>query len=409
MNRNLAFVGLSLLLACLPARPASACQYNVRDIGFIDLGVEPYRLYVYINADTSEHIITTIRQVATAALLDSNVVPELVNLSQPARHPAARYVDLWQIKSFPAAVLVSPDDQSLPVALPAPEPAFKQTLWAAMEKIVSSEKREQIVHQTSSAFGAVLLIQTANASDNEKAHQAASRAIETIGSQMKMMPKPIEHPPVLIALGPDSYAAESILLWSIGLEPDKINEPCVIVLYGRARRIGPVLKAEQITELRLTNILSVIGADCECGLDRRWMLGTELPVRWDQNTRTQVAKALGFDPESPLVKAEVRQILGRGPFMAGTLDELDSSAPVSFGYREFVVEFNPSAEASPAEPKPLETIEPPLPEAPQPLQQPLPVAQSYPGLRYQVFVLAGLGAAVLFAGVAIILVRVKRK
>jgi len=126
---------------------------------------------------------------------------------------------------------------------------------------------------------------------------------------MKLMPKFIEDQPALIIIEQQFLSAERSFLWSLGLDTDRITEPVVAVLYARARLMGPVLKGKMITKNILTNIVAVIGADCECGLDRRWMRGRILPVKWDADMQTRVAKSLGFDPENPMVKLDVSRIL----------------------------------------------------------------------------------------------------
>ena len=50
------------------------------------------------------------------------------------------------------------------------------------------------------------------------------------------------------------------------------------------------MKGEEITEPNLTGILSIIGADCECGLDVSWTQGTPLPIRWDEKLHAQAAR-----------------------------------------------------------------------------------------------------------------------
>jgi len=126
---------------------------------------------------------------------------------------------------------------------------------------------------------------------------------------MKMMPKTITEPPVLVIMEQQSIPAERILLWSLGLDPDKVTEPTVAVLYAKVRLMGPVLKGKIITENILTNIIAVIGADCECNLDRRWLRNRMLPVKWDTDRQRRLAKSLGFDPENPMIKLEVSRIL----------------------------------------------------------------------------------------------------
>ncbi len=322
------FVVICLWL-CIQTHPALACRFNVRETGFVDLGIEPYYLYGYVSKDTPAEITSTFRQVSYAALMDSSIRVEIIDTDQQKDHPAMKGLDLWRTQSFPAAVLVSPDGQSLPVPVTKPGRPFKETLWSALDDILSSPKREEIVQQVSKTYGVVLLIEGADAEQNKKAKVAASGAIEKVSMQMEWMPKPIAHPPVLIVIDSESLSREKILLWSLGLDAEKVNKPYAAVLYGRARWIGPLFEGEEITEANLASVLFVIGADCECGFDYRWLQGTMLPVRWDEKIQARVAESLGFDPENPMIKMEMSRIIGRG---------FSSYPGVPFGYQEFVVE-----------------------------------------------------------------------
>jgi len=222
-----------------------------------------------------------------------------------------RYLLIWRIQSFPAIIFVSPNGQSFVVTVKNNEP-FEIALLLAINNILISPIREEIVRKVIKTYGVILLIEGDNAQENEKYRDIALCAIENIKGQLKMMPKSIDHPPVLISMKPELFYQEKILLWSLGLDAEVINTPYAAVFYGRARWIGPLMKAEEINKTNLTNILSIIGADCECGLDISWVSGTMLPIRWDQNRQAKVAKSLEFDPENPMVKMEVSQILGKG-------------------------------------------------------------------------------------------------
>jgi hypothetical protein len=136
----------------------------------------------------------------------------------------------------------------------------------------------------------------------------------------------------------NSLADERILLWSIGLEPNDVNEPHAIIIYGRARWIGPLFKGEQITEDDLASVLFVIGADCECGFDYRWLQGTMLPAKWDQKTHERAVESLGFDPESPMIKMEIGSIIGRGMGCYSYPGMPPAGAPGAYGYQELIIE-----------------------------------------------------------------------
>ena len=401
------------LWICLQTNPAFACRYNVRETGFVDFGIESYYLYGYISKDTPADIISSFREISYAALLDSNIKAEIIDTDQQKNHPAMKFLDLWSIQTFPSAVLVSPDGQSLVVPVTEPDRSFKETLWSALDDILSSPKREEILQQVAKSYGVVLLIEGADDQENKRAKEAASAAIEQISSQIELMPKPIAHPPVLIVMDSKSAFREKVLLWSLGLDAEGpiaglskpgttgLGKTYAAVFYGRARWIGPLFKDKEITEYNLASVLFIIGADCECGFDYIWLQGTMLPARWNENLQARVAETLGFDPENPMIKMEMSSIIGRG--MGG------SSYPgVPFGYQELVVEsesLNDDRQISPAD---VENTATPGVNTPERVSEPAPLAEGYPLLRNTIFVLVGLSALVLISGIAIVVKAKKR-
>ena len=95
--------------------------------------------------------------------------------------------------------------------------------------------------------------------------------------------------------------------------------------------IGPVLSGERLSQSSVSAILSTIGLNCECGLDRKWMQGVMVPLKWDRDRKQEIAKQLGFNPESPEIRIEMSQILAKGgpgrggnrsKIVGDTLDEL---------------------------------------------------------------------------------------
>ena len=85
------------------------------------------------------------------------------------------------------------------------------------------------------------------------------------------------------------------------------------ILMGRGRRVGPVLIDEEISPTAVFGILNAVGQSCECDLDRSWMQGPRVPLRWDAAAKERVVQDLSFDAESPFVKTEISGILARGP------------------------------------------------------------------------------------------------
>ena len=371
-NKNGAIVirFLKLVLFCFLCayyqQPAAlACRYNVRQTGFVDLGIESYYFYGYVKNDTPADVVLCFGQVLAEVFTDSNIKSEIINIEQQKEPPllpsqegagAIKNLESLQIKSFPAAVLVSPDGQTLAFGLTEPARAFKDALEAAVRSILFSPKRDEIVQQVIEAYGVVLLIEGVNAGENEKAKAVIYAAIKSIESQIDMLPRPtstqeaglsepsVGRPPVLVVVDSKSLAQEKVLLWSLGLGEQEITGPHIAVIYGKARWIGPMFNGENITEDNLTRVLYIIGDDCECGLDQRWVQGTMLPVKWGSSLQEKIAANLGFDPESPMIKMEIGSIVGRG--MGG------SSYPgVPFDYQQ-PVNVVDTAQPVPARSKP---------------------------------------------------------
>ena len=79
INHRLVLMFILLFLLLGPGE-VFACRYNVRDVAFVDFGRYPYRLYGFVNKDTPLEIKTSFEQIAYSALLDTNVVFELIDI-----------------------------------------------------------------------------------------------------------------------------------------------------------------------------------------------------------------------------------------------------------------------------------------------------------------------------------------
>jgi hypothetical protein len=306
---------LICMYICFQASQATACRYNVRETGFVDLGTEPYFLLCFVSDETPAETMSTFASAATP-LEDSNVRLELVNIDQQKEHPAMNYFheSAGAAGGRRSAVLVSPDGQTMDVGLSKPDRPFKESLAEALNEILFSPVRLQILHQCATSYCAILLIEGPDKQDNDLAREAIRRAIETVKTEMQSLPKPITQPPATVVLDVNSLAAEKVLLWSMGLDVNDVNAPHAAVFYGRGRWIGPLFKGRQITEDLLLDVIYVVGSDCECGLDYRWVQGTMLPAKWDGKLNQLVvesAAADGFDPENPMIKMEIGSIISR--------------------------------------------------------------------------------------------------
>ncbi len=336
---HLHLLAVSAVLAITSVAPA--CRYNVRETGFVDLGIEPYRLCLLVDANTPAETAETFLTVAQKTLAETNIRPEIVHIPDQNDHPVVKYARILKIDTYPTAVLVSCDHALLPpekaalvIPIAAPGKPLAETVAAALNRLAASPKREEIIRSVALNYAAVLLFEGPDPNENATARSAAQAACDAIAEQMDFLPKPIANPPALVVVDHNSLDAERILLWSMTLSsgPADVNRPHAAVLYGRARWIGPLFDGPDITAAHLTRILFVVGNDCECGLDYRWLQGTMLPVRWAARTRELVARTLGFDPENPMIQMEMARILGRG----------GASYPSTpFGYQELEIEMEP--------------------------------------------------------------------
>lgn len=303
---------LMLALTCwLPPATLLACRYNVRDVGFVDLETESYRLCIFVPPGTPAPSLALLQRMPPVALRDCNIHFELLTPEGAAGHPAFPPPSRTGDDPTVRAVLESPDGRSLPLTFSQRGQPLRQRLAAVLDEVASSPKREELVAAAGRSFAAVLLIEGAVAEANRRAREAITTACDAIREQMQTMPKAIAQPPTLVVLEPNALASERILLWSLGLDPIGTPEPRAAIVYGRARWMGPLMHGEEISAPNVVGLLSIIGADCECGLDVAWTLGTRLPVRWEEAQHARVARALGFDPENPLVKLEVGRIAAR--------------------------------------------------------------------------------------------------
>lgn len=291
-----------------------ACRYNVRETGFIYLAQKPYALVVYYSDDTTDKDIETLKQLALDHFIDSNIVPQFVNVD--ALDSTKTYPKLANDTDLPSAMLQSPDGQTMQFSLNRNAVSMQQSAEGVFRTICSSENRDEIIRKCISNYAVILLFESNDAVANKKAQKAAEAAIDHIASKMSLLPKKIDLPPALVSIKLSDI--DTILPWSLGLETKDSVMPKMAIVYGRGRWIGPILEGELISKRHLSELLLIVGADCECGIDRDWMRGTMIPASWNQQSRKDVAANLEFDPENPLIKKEVRNILRMGEILNPT-------------------------------------------------------------------------------------------
>lgn len=312
MIRKTILLGLLAILIHSWSNNLVACKYNVRETGFADFGMQQFHFYGFINSETPKDIVNNFNQVCSSVFKDCNIVSEIIDVENQRDHIAQQYISQYNINSYPSAVLVSPDSQVFVIQFPVSKPISIKTMESVLGRIAYSPLRNAIIEKTIKTYGVILVIEGINQTENERVLESANQAINNIQEQMKFMPKAIEHPPEVLILTRENFQNEELLLWSLGLDVRNINNTYAAIIYGKARWIGPLLMGEDVNKSSLTNILSIIGMDCECGLDMHVMQGIKLPVKWDEKTHTRLVKHLDFDPENPVIKLDMNRILRKG-------------------------------------------------------------------------------------------------
>lgn len=276
-----------------------ACRYSVRDTGFVDFGHSSWRLELSaissFPTQIQDSLSRAVKQVSSDCTLEFQ--------SKVEAAPGAA----------PVLLLLDGEGRSLKVASGDELPHDDASALHLVESVFQSPMREQILAEALRAYAVVLLVEGSDTAANERARDAVKSAIANVTRLMPGMPKPVKVPPQLVALPLTVQMRESVLLWSLGWDPQPTTDPRVAIVYGRGRRLGTSLEGPLITQTVLRERLVLVGQDCECDLDRAWLRGPLMAARWDRGMQDAAAKSLGFDPENPLIRAEVSRIVERGP------------------------------------------------------------------------------------------------
>ena len=299
------------LLSLTWAHAATACRYTVRDVAFVDLGERPYQLFLFTKQAERIPLTASFEQAATEVFADANVVAEHLDLAQAPEHPSGKYAE--ELTEFPAVVLVAPDDRVLKLDWEISSNSTHEDLLPLLETIVDSPTRRELVSKVCDVHSVILVIDGMDEQTNRKTLQMAEEAIPQVEEALEFMAKPIKNPPHLIHLSPPEAAREKVLLWSLGVDLRPSSPSQIALLFGRSRKLGPVLRFPEDPRHKFVGSLAVVGQDCECGLDRRWMQGLMVPHLWSTRDEAVATRKLNFDPGNPLVQAEIDRIITRGP------------------------------------------------------------------------------------------------
>lgn len=301
------FLSTSILLICLAclSLPCEACRFTVREIGFSSLSPTVYTLVVVDNTVTMNHPV--IAQLS-ATLKGSNMQVLALNAQKDAGHPfLQRGKEAGLV--FPTAFLISEDERLCPL-FEDQAYAVSKLVRVAEQTIVQSPLRRKLLAGIAETFAYVIRIPGMNPQENERVDTQIQADCARVKDIMFLMPKSVEKPPHTFSLTADECKQERVVLWSLGLD-SLPTHPIVHILYGRGRYMGNGLHMADVMNGHAYRYLAMVGADCECNLDRDWMLGTQIPMLWEASTSQRLATSLDFDVDNPLIQAEMSRILSK--------------------------------------------------------------------------------------------------
>jgi hypothetical protein len=333
-------IRMLLVLAALGGATAQAwaCPYSIRDSGFIIRDPVPYRV-VWLARGAAPDALAATRllhdKVAAQVLDQANVQPELLDTKGEPEHPLRAKLEALATGEG-QAFLAAPDDR-VTEAPPSSSSIREQALKDTLRQTVNSPKRQEIVREIIAHWCVVVVVEGADAAQNAAVVRAATDAAGQLVGFKPEMGDPIRAaPPVVRVRAGDP--GERITRWSVGLEEGDLREARACVLFGRGRRVGPVLTAAQATTGRFLELFRLLGKNCTCTADPTWLLGPALPLNWGNETRQRVREALGFDPDNPNVAATLSGVWKTFRARDSALVPGETVPEATTGYMEFNLE-----------------------------------------------------------------------
>lgn len=331
-------VALALCAIVTGGESVLACPYSIRDSAFIKGGRgEPYRLFFLMRDDTlpsgkRADFASWVEDASVAFLDGSNVVSRVVDVDGPGGADFRKAVspEFRVPEELPAAVLVSSERKALLLPGPGSAPSM-ETVLDVVAQVVESPLRARIRSSIVKSWCVLLVVEGADAADNERAQrQVRAAAAKIIGSTTEL-DKVVTTGPEVIRVSA-ATAAERIALWGLGLRRDDGEKASVRVamLTGRGELRGPILEGAAVTAVAVHDALVMLGRSCSCTTAAHWLSGPALPLVWGLDMQTAVATELGFDPDNPDALRAMKDILDG----AGLDASLFGVGEVALGYTE---------------------------------------------------------------------------
>ncbi len=307
---------ISLLSILWLATLAAACDYTVRDIGFVEFGEPNLRLIVLFHDRLDATQLREAQRELNEPATESNCrawnlnfqCGTLANLSEPTDALRAWLRDsdrdwsCWLRRNDGEVRLL--EEASI-----EQRPSWEKLLEDHLQLPLLQTFREQALD----SFAQLVLFESAAGENNERAEQVIAQAIAALGKAASLLPRPITQPVRVIRVAANERAKNATLLWAMRNRELPADVPCLATLYGRGRLAGPTLRGDAIQVESLLAQLVLVGQACECGTQRNWVQYPHLPIAWPEDLQADIAHHVGFDPRSTLVIEEVKRIIQRGP------------------------------------------------------------------------------------------------
>ena len=161
----------------------------MREIGYADFGHSPYILYIYIDNETDQGDVATIKKLYNTLLTDSNIEMNIVNVDDNLASGAIEHFNNHNIKSYPSAQLVLHDNKAMSYPIYDPGKSLIESVWLLFENLASSSKRNLIKERLLEAFCVVLIIEGKNQIQNSYVLSETQKAVEEISQRFEYMPK----------------------------------------------------------------------------------------------------------------------------------------------------------------------------------------------------------------------------
>lgn len=293
------------LVASTGPRRVSGCPYSFRQAGFVEFDPAVYSVYFVVGDGTAtkEALSQWVKEASAELLAESNVAAAAVNVDREPSHRAAAFCKSMGITAFPSVLIFRPGGEGMFLAGTPADGVSKNWVWSELQKVISSPAGEEIGRRIVSHWCVVLLVEGEDAGENDRVRSEIASAASRITGLVTETGLVVEEGPHLLTLPPDC-AEDRILLWSLGLTGGK-SGPQAAVLFGRGRRLGPVFEGPSLTASALYDVFYLLGRWCVCTIDRQWLSGRSIPLKWPATFRDEVMRGVRIDVSSPEVRFRI--------------------------------------------------------------------------------------------------------